>query len=299
MLRGKSDLLHHPSSRLPENLEAAWSRYSLSMPDASPTPGGEPPASEVTPSAARRHTPVRAGLARPHDCPRPLRRRILAALPLVHGLSTAQLDALDDRMLSFSWAAGDTLYAAGDSADHLFIVASGQVKLFHTGKDGRRRIVDVVGPGEMFAGEALVEQTYPDTAEALSITCALRLDVAEFRSTLVEHPDLALRVLDNTTRQLARAREEAARHAGQSTAGRVAETLLRLADKFGRPDDETGGTLINLPLTREDLAEMTGTTPESVSRVMSRLRADGLVATGRRWTAVLDRPGLKDRSADN
>lgn len=244
------------------------------------------------PSPSRRHTPVRASLAQPHDCPRPLRRRILAALPLVRGLSGEQLDALDERLLSFAWAAGDTLYAAGDRADHLFIVASGQVKLFHSGKDGRRRIVDVAGPGELVGGYALVERSYPDTAEALSTTCALRLDVADFRSTLVEHPDLTLRVLDNTTRQLARAREDAARHVGQSTAGRVAETLLRLADKFGRPDGDSGGTLINVPLTREDLADMTGATSESVSRVMSRLRSDGLIATGRRWTAVLDHRGL-------
>lgn len=246
----------------------------------------------MTPTPPRRHTPVRASLAQPHDCPRPLRRRILAALPLVHGLSAEQLDALDDRLLSFAWAAGDTLYAAGDDADHLYIVATGQVKLVHSWTDGRQRIVDVVGPGELFGGEAMVEESYPDTAEALSTTCALRLAVSDFRAMLAGHPDLALRVLDNTTRQLAQARQDAARHVGQSTASRVAETLLRLADKFGQPDDETGGILINLTLTREDLADMTGTTPESVSRVMSRLRADGMVSSGRRWTSVLDRAGL-------
>ncbi len=240
----------------------------------------------------RRHTPVRASLAQPHDCPRPLRRRILAALPLVEGLTPDQLDALDERILSFSWAAGDALYTAGDAAEHIYIVASGQVKLSHSWTDGRRRIVDVVGPGDLFGGEAMVEQFYLDSADALSTTCALRLAVADFRAILVEHPDLALRVLDNTTRQLAQCRQDAARHVGQSTASRVAETLLRLADKFGQPDDETGGTLINLTFTREDLAEMTGTTPESVSRVMSRLRADGLVSSGRRWTSVLDRAGL-------
>lgn len=74
-------------------------------------------------------------------------------------------------------------------------------------------------------------------------------------------------------------------------AQRVATTLLRLVEKFGQ-DRAGGATLIQLPLSRADLAGMTGSTPESVSRVMSQLRKDGIIESGRRWTSVLDHDRL-------
>ncbi|MCT2032645.1 helix-turn-helix domain-containing protein [Dietzia cinnamea] len=75
--------------------------------------------------------------------------------------------------------------------------------------------------------------------------------------------------------------------------------MLRVADKFGEArsgfgDGRAAGTLLELPLTRSDLAGITGSTPESVSRVMSRLRREGIIDSGRRWTAVLDRERLAE-----
>jgi CRP-like cAMP-binding protein len=71
---------------------------------------------------------------------------------------------------------------------------------------------------------------------------------------------------------------------------RVASTLVRLADKFGQPDEV--GFLIQLPLSRQDLAQMTGSTPETVSRVLSEFKREGLIRTGREWVALLDQDAL-------
>jgi len=121
----------------------------------------------------------------------------------------------------------------------------------------------------------------------------LRIDQQSFRDLLEEHPRVALRVLDDVAERLARSHSNAGRQATDTVAQRVAAILLRLADQLGQ-ERTAGGTLLQVPLTRADLAGLSGSTPESVSRVMSRLRRDGIVDSGRRWTAVLDRARLED-----
>lgn len=241
----------------------------------------------------RRRIPLRSTCAQPHHCPKPMRMRILAQVPLFSGLSEDELDGIDKRMLSLSWAEGDQLYRAGEPADHLYVLVAGQAKAFHSAPNGHDTIVDVLAPGDLFGGLSVLGQPiYGETAEALVTTCALRMETNVFREVLLEHPQVALRVLDDVTAQLGGARTDASQHAATTVAQRVATTLLRLADKFGQHGASGPGTLIQLPLSRADLAGMTSSTPESVSRVMSRLRKDGIIESGRRWTSILDRDRL-------
>ena len=222
-----------------------------------------------------------------------MRMQILAQIPLFTGLSEDELDGIDKRMISLSWAEGDQLYTAGEPADHLYVLAAGQAKAFHSAPNGQDTIVDILAPGDLFGGlSVLGRPIYGETAEALVTTCALRIETSVFREVLLEHPQIALRVIDDVTSLLGGARSAASQHAGTTVAQRVATALLRLEAKFGQHGASGDGTLIQLPLTRADLAGMTGSTPESVSRVMSRLRKDGIIDSGRRWTSILDRDRL-------
>src|SRR5690606_18649262 len=148
-------------------------------------------------------------------------------------------------------------------------------KLTRTGAGGTEVITDVLAPGDLLGAlSTLGEPTYAESAVALTTTCALRIGPAAFREVLTEHPAVELRVLDDLAVRLARARSDAGR-SGESVAARVASVLLRLADRMGQ-ERPGGGVLIQVPLSRADLAAMAGSTPESVSRVMSRWRSDGL-----------------------
>lgn len=257
----------------------------------------QPPPRGASPRAARRRVPLRVTCAQPHQCPEPVRLQVLAHVPYLAGLTEEDLRRIDRRLVSLSWGEGDPLYRAGEPAEHLFVMASGRVKVTQSTADGTEVITDLVVPGELFGTlSSLGEPTYPETAQALTTTCALRMDAGAFRDVLAEHPAVALRVLDDVAARLAAARSGAARAMTGSVEQRVATTLLRLADKLGQ-DRHSGGTLLQIPLSRADLAAMTGSTPESVSRVMSRWRRDGVVESGRRWTAVVDRDRLVATSA--
>lgn len=220
--------------------------------------------------------------------------RVLGQVPLFAGLSEAELESIDRRMVSLSWGEGDPLYTAGEQAEHLYVLASGRAKLTQHARSGQGIVTDLLAPGDLFGALSTLGQPhYTETAEALTTTCALRIDPVAFREVLGEHPDVALRVLDDVSARLAQARSDAGQRAAGTVAQRVAATLLRLADTLGQ-ERAAGGTLLQLPLSRADLAGMTGSTPESVSRVMSQLRRDGVIDSGRRWTSVLDRDRLAE-----
>lgn len=253
------------------------------------------PAVSVPP--ARRRVPLRSTCAQPHHCPLPVRMEVLGRAPLFAGLSHDELVRIDRRMVSLSWAQDDSLYTAGEPAEHLYVLAAGRAKASRLTVNGQEVVVDLLAPGDLFGGMRILGQpTYPETVRALTTTCALRIGARAFRDVLTEHPQVALRVIDDTAALLAQARTDVTEQSTATVAQRVATTLLRLADKFGQ-DGRSGATLIQLPLSRTDLAGMTGSTPESVSRVMSRLRKDGVIDSGRRWTAVLDRDRLAATAA--
>ena len=244
-------------------------------------------------ASQRRQSPLRSTCARPHQCARPMRMRILAQIPLFAGLSEEELDDIDQKVVALSWTEGDRLYTAGEPAEYLYVIAAGHVKAVQSTGNGQEIIVDVRGPGDFFGGYSVVgEPAYAETVEALVTTCALRMDSQYFRELLLKFPQLALRALDDVTALLGGARSIANQQATSTVTQRVATTLLQLADKFGQHGGSGDGTLIQLPLSRADLAAMAGSTPESVSRTMSRLRKDGIVDTGRRWTSILDRDKL-------
>lgn len=227
----------------------------------------------------------------PHTCPRPLRLDVLAHAPYFKSLDPEAIAAIDARMQVKGYAEREVVYRTRTPSAHLFILATGRVKVLRPSLGGNDVLVDIITPGGMFGSvAALGDSTYPDTAEALTVSCALRISAADFKNVLAEHPVVALAVLDDVADRLERAHEAVRTLSGGTVEQRVAATLLTLADKLG--EQRVEGLLLQLPLSRADLAAMTGTTTESVSRTLSRLRKQGVIETGRRWTAVRDREAL-------
>ena len=240
----------------------------------------------------RRYVPLRGTCGEPHACPAPVRRRVLAATALFGDLGEREIADVGERMTARSWAAGEYLYIEGDPADDLYVLASGRAKMTRTDADGAEIVLDMLGPGDLFGGVATLGMgVHGDSVMALNTTCALRIDSDGFRALLGDYPAVAMRAFDEVAGQLSSTRAAFAAVTG-TVAQRVAGALVRLAAKFGDPGP--GGVLLQVPLTRADLAGMTGSTTESVSRAMSAMRRDGVIDTGRRWTAITDMAALRE-----
>src|SRR5690606_11039657 len=135
-----------------------------------------------------------------------------------------------------------------------------------------------------------------DTAQAQTPACILSIRSSDFRQVLDEHPELAIKTLQITTERLNAANRRVLQLTALPVEKRIAFTLLELGRKLGRTQNDF--LLIDVPLARDDLAEMTGSTPETVSRVMSQLQKDGVIESGRQWVAINDLAALEGRASE-
>jgi len=204
---------------------------------------------------------------------------------LFQGLSREAVEAAQAAGRRVSRRRGELYFRQGDPATHVYVVLEGRVKLVAVHPDGRPVIHRTLGPGEVFGGLALLgDQTYPASAEAWEDSAALAWTGAQLRQLALQHPQVALNLLRMAAGRVRELQERVEELVAERVERRIARAVLRLVRHAGRRCEE--GVVIDLPLTREDLANLTGTTLYTVSRVLSRWEARGLVAAGRQRLVV-------------
>lgn len=240
---------------------------------------------------SRRNSPLDLEPIEPHMCSVELRLEILSHVPFFAGLPERAITEINRHFIERGFTAGETIYFAGDPAAHLYVVADGKIKLLRHTWIGRDVLLDLLTPGEFFGSLSTIEDDYyPDTAQAQTAACVLSISSDAFRAVLDSYPQAALKVLDITAERLKSAHETIRQLSAFPVEKRIAHTLLKLGEKIGQKDSV--GLLIQVPLSRDDLAEMTGTTTETASRIMSQFQKDGLVESGRQWVAIKDQNRL-------
>ena len=216
---------------------------------------------------------------------------ILRQVPLFASLSIDQITAVAGWFHVETFDQDAMIFLEGDPADRLWVVSAGQVKIVKHTSDGQETLLEVITPGEMFGGAGLLLAAHPATAVAMTPTTALSIERGSYLQLIRQHPDIALRIIDLLGERLQAAMKMRAL-AVERVDVRLANILLKLCDKVGEPIG--AGTRINLPLSRQDLADMAGTTIETAIRVMSRLRKEGLVHTEPGgYVVVLERERLQ------
>jgi CRP-like cAMP-binding protein len=182
-------------------------------------------------------------------------------------------------------AAGDLFFREGDPAESFYVVQTGSVKLTQLTPEGHQVVMRLIGAGEAFGGVAAFGgATYPVTAEAVTDVSVLEWPGPVMAGLMEKHPKLALNALRFVAGRLHDLQVQYRQLATEKVERRVARALLRLVEHAGRRTD--AGVLIDLPLSREDIAQMTGTTLYTVSRIISRFEADGIVEAGRQRMVI-------------
>lgn len=238
-----------------------------------------------------RKTPLRAIATDPEACSPQERLRILGRLPFFAGVPAAQITGINRQFQDLAFAPGETIYLEGNPASRLFVAATGRVKLVRAAASGQAVLLDILGKGDYFGSlPALGGSRYRETALALTGCCILAASEGDFQSILAGSPQTALNVLGLVAGRLQAAEDAVHQLSAYPLENRLAAVLLRLGAKFG--EKAPGGLLIQVPLSRQDLAGMTGATPEAVSRILSRFRQDGWIASGRQWIALCNLDAL-------
>ena len=212
----------------------------------------------------------------------------LQGVPLFSGLEPGELASVTRRMPKKLLRRGEYAYLEGAPPDHLGIVMKGRVKLVKHSDEGKDLTLEVLSPGEAFGITSVCEgkphlasaQAVDDETEVVLLT---RDDLCQVARRV---PEVALRLVSALGRRLERAYENMQALASQSVERRIANNLLNLAAKFGVARD--GTILIDLPLTRQDLADLSGTTVETTIRIISKLRERGILRTERERVVILE-----------
>jgi CRP/FNR family transcriptional regulator, nitrogen oxide reductase regulator len=239
----------------------------------------------------RRQTPLKPVTIEAHHCTPEEQRRLLGGTPFFRELSPTDIDRIAAAFQQAEYAETGVIHFSGDPATRLSIVAAGIVKLVRRTIEGQDVLLDVLASGDYFGSLAdLGDDTYREDAVAQTRCCILYTTADEYRHILRQYPAVALATLDLVATRLRSAQETIEQVSAHSVDQRVAATLVKLARRLGR--EEHGDILIDMPLSRQDLADMTGATVETVSRVMSDFRRAGLIVSGRRWIAVRDEEAL-------
>jgi CRP-like cAMP-binding protein len=203
---------------------------------------------------------------------------LLSQVPLLAGLPAPQLAALAAQVRVDQYERDVIIFRQGDPCDRVWLLRTGEVKIVHQEVDGREVILEMVSAGEVFGGTALFMDEHPATARAMVPAEVVSFSREAYGRLLSLHPPIAqklIRMLGGRLHSMMGLQILA----GERVERRMAHILLKLADRAGRPEPD--GVLITLPLSRQDLADMAGTTLETAIRTISRFRAQGWVVTRR------------------
>lgn len=230
----------------------------------------------------RRETPLTEVKITPEDCTADVKYRVVSSMPFLRDLDDEEIRGIEPSFLERGFAAGDRIETNGEKGRGLYIVGAGLVRLVRTDYDGRDVVLDILVTGEIFGSAA--GGTRADMPFAHTNACVFHVSESDLGALLADYPGVAAHLFEMTSRRIATLHERLHELSGASVKTRVIETLKRLAWKVGTNTDE--GVLLQVPLSREDLASLSGTTTETTSRVVSALQKHGYLKTGRRWFTI-------------
>lgn len=205
---------------------------------------------------------------------------LVAKLPLFAGLSPAELDAVLQEARSIRVPKSGHVFEQGEDAHSFFVLLHGHVRASKVTPTGEQIVVRYVAPGETFGvATAIGLNRYPATATAVDDSIVLSWPTGAWPRLVERYPALAANTLRTVGGRLQETHSRVIEMSTQQVEQRVAHALLRLAKQSGRKVES--GVQIDFPISRQDIAQMTGSTLHTISRLLSSWEQKGLIESGR------------------
>jgi CRP/FNR family transcriptional regulator len=210
---------------------------------------------------------------------------LLRSVPLFADLEEGELERFSRVAVARSFPAGTRVFHEGDRSDACYIVREGSFRVTREHSDGRAITLAALGPGDIFGELAMLDgEVRSASVEALTDGELLALPAGEVRALLARHPEITVKLIAALVRRLRTANERISRQSFQTVPSRVAGVLSQLVAEES-PRGEGGEVTIRMNQT--DLAQLAGTSRESVSRFLADLERSGIVQPGRGRVTVL------------
>lgn len=219
---------------------------------------------------------------------------ILKKVSVFSGLTEPEFSFLASHVLQRKYASGELIFTEGDECAGLYVVQSGNVRIFKSSAGGREQVLAIDGPGSSIAELPVFDGgSYPASAQAVSDSTLLFFSRQDFQTLCRQHPDVALKVLKVVGARLRRLVGIIEELSFTTVRHRLIALLVRLGKTEGIRNGD--GISLTLPANNSELAAQIGTVRELVSRNLSRLQAEGLVAIDNRKLVL---PSLKRLEAE-
>ncbi len=217
---------------------------------------------------------------------------MLKKLTVFSGLSHEDLEKISEISVERKLRKNMPVFMEGEPGEAFYYVKSGKVKIYRTYEDGREHIVHILGEGDVF-GEATLFSgiAYPASASVYEDSVIGAIRNSDLERLILQSPGLSLKIIKLLTSKLVQAQYKIRDLTFNDVFSRTAAQLLKLAGDHGKQSDK--GIVINIPLSRQELAEMAGTTRETVSRVLSKFRKEKSIAEQEERIVILDLEKLR------
>jgi CRP/FNR family transcriptional regulator len=217
---------------------------------------------------------------------------LLRHLPLLSGLSEVELQRIAQVAVARSFPKGARVFHEGDESDACYVVRSGEVRVTREHSDGRAIALATLGPGEIVGELAMLDgEVRSASVEALSDVELLAISAPDMRGLLERNPEITSKLVVALTRRVRETNERVSRQSFQTVPSRVAGVLSQLVDEDGL--SSTGREGLTIRMNQADLAQLAGTSRESVSRFLAVLERAGVVRVGRGRVTVLEPSRLR------
>lgn len=221
-----------------------------------------------------------------------LDRSLISHFPFFQGMSDSELDSVLEDARSSRYPKDSVIFGEGQEAAAFFFLLAGHVRAVRTTPDGHQVIARYISPGEIFGiAPAIGRTTYPATAEAANDCVVISWPVSFWADFVQKLPRFAVSTYKMIGDRLQETQDHASELSTDPVEQRVAAALLRLLKQAGK--ETSSGIAVDFPVSRQDIAEMCGTTLHTVSRLFSAWVRSGLIEGGRQKVSVLQPSALE------
>lgn len=202
---------------------------------------------------------------------------LLKNIPIFFGITEETLKSIANISIERSYGKGEFIILQDTEVNGLYILISGRLKISRISEDGRVKVLALLLPGDIIGEMSLIDnQLASATVEAMEDSLLLLIRREDFQSILLKYPSVTLEIAKILSKRLREADKDIEELAFYSVKNRLIETLLKFAQKHG--EKTPSGLKISIRITHQELADIVGSSRETVTRIMNVLERNNLIA---------------------
>jgi len=221
-------------------------------------------------------------------------KQCLKDLIVFQNLDPDELELLCENSYAKLYEKDEVIFFENDSVKKLYFLINGKVKLSMLSAEGKEKVLTILQEGDIFGELSLFdEDPHPLTAEVMDDARLLIIPWNEMEKMIINKPSLAIKIIEALSKKTRLLTSQVRELVFQDAAGRLASLLSRLAEDFGREIE--GGTVIDLVLTHQEIANLIGSSRVTVTKLINKFIDEGMITIKKRKIIIIDFESLGER----